>query len=140
MFKDTEKELKRLEEELLAAEEMDQEEEDLEEVYDEDYEEDFDEEYDAAPQEQVSNSWTDETQVFECIPQYRSAAENHNRAAGGAVYNADKVDRDLEDFSEEVRKPKRSGVTGLLITALLLTAGILAVVAWWLVRYWEIFR
>ncbi len=143
MFKDTEKELKRLEAELLAEEEMDLQQE---------------EEAD----EEISDTWADDTQVFECVPQHRDSVIGYESADGlydtdeiyhsddlydtnriyptDNIYNSDNLDEDLDSFSEEVREPKKDSLTGLLITALLLTAGILIVVAWWLIRYWEAFR
>lgn len=119
MFKDTEKELKRLEAELLAEEEMDEQ----QEAY--------------APDGEFSDTWADDTQIFECVPQYRDAVNGYE--AADHIYNSDDLDEDLDAFSQEVREPRKNSITGLLITALLLTAGILAVVAWWLIRYWEVF-
>ena len=49
-------------------------------------------------------------------------------------YNADRVDVDTQAFSQEVlqEEPK---LTGLLITAGLLTLGIFLVICWWVLRY-----
>ena len=84
MFKDTEKELKWLEEQLLEEE---------------------------APKE-----------------------EPQPKAAPIPAYNADRADRDLSDLVQEEAPAPKEKLTGLVVTALLLTAGILALVAWWLVR------
>lgn len=51
------------------------------------------------------------------------------------VYNADKSDTDLEEYSDEVYEG-RSGVSGLVITALLLSVALLGVMVWILLRYW----
>ena len=48
-------------------------------------------------------------------------------------YNGDRVDLDPEDLSDQLEQPKEK-LTGLVITALLLTAGILAILSWWAVR------
>lgn len=51
------------------------------------------------------------------------------------IYNADNCDGDLEEYSDRVYEG-RSGVSGLTITALLLSCGILGVMVWILLRYW----
>ena len=50
-------------------------------------------------------------------------------------YNADRVDLNPQKLSEEVLKPEEPKLTGLLITAGLLTAGIFLVILWWVLRY-----
>jgi len=94
MFKDTEKELKRLEEELLE-------------------------------EEQTIPEDTDE--LLEQL--HQELDENDGR-----VYNTDRVDVDMEEFGEVVEAPVKEKLTGLVISALLLTAGILGLLAWWLLR------
>lgn len=81
MFKDTEKELKRIEEELLQ-------------------------------------DTPDEGTILE----------------DDQVYNADRVDLDPEDLSQALEQPQKEKLTGLVVSALLLTAGILGVLAWWAIR------
>ncbi len=51
------------------------------------------------------------------------------------VYNADSCDPDLEEYSNRVYEG-RTCVSGLVITALLLSCGILGVMVWFLLRYW----
>lgn len=98
MFRDTEKELKRLEEELLQ-------------------------------EEQAIPTDTDEL-----------LAQLHQELDGDAViddsqaYNADRVDVDPEDLSQALEQPQKEKLTGLVVAALLLTAGILAILAWWAAR------
>lgn len=92
MFKDTEKELKRLEEELLAE------------------------------TQKIPND-TDEL-----------LRQLHEELDPAPVTNSDHVDTDVEEFGEQVIAPTKEKLTGLVVAALLLTAGILALVAWWVVR------
>lgn len=54
----------------------------------------------------------------------------------GRIYNSDVTDSDLEEFSEEVYRPKkRSDTLVLTAIALALAAAIMGVLAWWVVRY-----
>ena len=57
----------------------------------------------------------------------------------GNVYNTDDTEVDLERFAEEVRAGKAQSLRGLLITVILLSAGILAVLIFWLIRYKDLF-
>ena len=57
----------------------------------------------------------------------------------GNVYNTDHTDVDLESFAEEVRAGKKQSLRGPLITVILLSAGILAVLIFWLIRYKDLF-
>ena len=110
MFKDTKKEMERLEAELLAQEEP---EEELEE------EEDWEEDEDALLR--------DDDDIGEDTV-YRNFS-NHYRA-----YNSDRADWDPEELSEELNRPKKSGVWGLCAVVLLLVAGIFLLLAWWLLQ------
>ena len=101
MFKDAKKELERLEAELLAQEEA---EEELE------------------AEESLPDDGEDSPEL------YRNFS-NHYRA-----YNADRTDWDPEELSEELNRPKKSGVWGLCAVVLLLVAGIFLLLAWWLLR------
>ena len=92
MFKDTEKELKRLEEELLA---------------------------------ETQKIPTDTDELLRQL---------HEELDPVPVTNSDAVDTDVEEFGEQVEAPTRENLTGLAIAAILLTAGILALLAWWLIR------
>ena len=91
MFRDREKELKRLEEELL---------------------------------EEEQNIPEDTDELLEQL---------HLELDEDQFYNSDRVDLDPEDLSDQLEQPKEK-LTGLVITALLLTAGILAILCWWAVR------
>lgn len=87
MFKDTEKELKRLEQELL------------------------------------------ETDTDELLTQLHKELDEDVQA-----YNTDRVDTDVEEFSRKVQEPYTEKLTGLVVAAILLTLGIVALTGWWLVR------
>ncbi len=93
MFKDTQKELKRLEEELLEEEQ-------------------------AIP-----------TDTDELLAQLHRELDADARA-----YNADRVDTDVQAFSRQVQEPYKEKLAGLMVAAILLTVGILALVGWWMVR------
>lgn len=56
-----------------------------------------------------------------------------------AVYNTDKVDADLEEFSQRVMTEKKKSLTGLVVTVIVLMAAILGVVAFWMIRYKSLF-
>lgn len=149
MFKDTEKELKRLEEELLAQEEEDEASRQSDEEYEDGYDQDWEEMFDEAPAENAGQEedwqdmtrvfyggvegWQDETRVYNTDA--LQAQQQANRSCGGRIYNTDKTDEDLSDYGEQIREPAGKSLTGLMVTAALLTAGILGVVIFWLVRY-----
>ena len=50
-------------------------------------------------------------------------------------YNTDKTDIDPEVLSQELDKPVKSSLTGLIVTAGLLTLGIFLLICWCLLRY-----
>ena len=108
MFKDTKKELERLEAELLEDEPEQWDEEDP--LLDDD--DDFGEE-------------TPEV--------YRNFSNGYGKIR---AYNTDITDEDLEQFSEEVRRPKRNmDILVLCAIAMCLVAGIVGVLCWWAVRF-----
>ncbi len=117
MFKDTEKELKRLEAELLAQEpQQDKADEDalLEDIL----------------EEYGSHKETPEQTPLEYTQIYQSAR----------VYNNDSVEQDPEELSQELlEEPKEKGILGLSITAVVLTVAILCTIVWWIARYGEAF-
>jgi len=110
MFRDASEELARLEAELLAAEEAD---EDIEEEY---YDSDQDDEAEEAYEEEDGYAAYDE--------------DDPAIYAGKFVaYNTDQTDEDLESYAEAVRTPKRSGCMPFLIVLLcLLTVSVVALV------------
>ena len=92
MFKDTEKELKRLEDALL---------------------------------EETQKIPTDTDELLRQL---------HEELDPAPVTNADRVDTDVEEFGEQVEAPTKEKLTGLVVAALLLTTGILVLLAWWAAR------
>lgn len=104
MFDDPKKELERLEKQLIRAE---------------------------LPPEEA-----DETDDFDEL--YEMLREKLSPEESDDVYYDDPDDRDLsdEEFYQDyaVRPPEKDNVTGLVITACLLSLGIVAVVIWWLVK------
>lgn len=117
MYKDAKEELKRLEEALLEEEEEQQAETEADTDIDELLEQ----------TKEILEQASDETQVFHWQPE--------ELIQSGRVYNADKTDEDLQQFSEQVRNGGKKNLTGWIVTAAVLAAGIVAVVIWWILRY-----
>ena len=133
MFKDAQKELKRLEE-LLEEEE----EELSEEESDEESEEEFDGEYEEEPQDDVDEVDEEEWEQIHATLVFRSGAEKFRQQlaaqqAGSRAYNSDRTDLDPEDLEEELSGGK--SLTGLVVLTVLLTLGIVGMVIWFLLRY-----
>lgn len=104
MFRDAREELERLERQLQEAEDTCRE----EEYEGLDYEDD-----EEAVLEQQDPSMPEDDPAF-----YRNYANDYT------VYNTDRTDVDLEQYSEEVRQPRSTGIGGLLVLAALLLAAI----------------
>jgi hypothetical protein len=131
MFKDTDRELARLEAALLEAEEEEILEEDPEEEYEEDYEEEYEEElYDDYEEDEdvpAEYFYTDTRPAHDPVA-YQNYSNDYGRdqhvgATGYRAYNSDDCDEDLDAFSEEVYEARDEGSnTGLLITACVLAA------------------
>ena len=121
MYKDAKEELKRLEEALLEEEETQPEKPD----------EDADLDALLEQARELLKEPSDETQVFHWQPEELKGTAH--------VYNTDKMDGDLDSFSEEVRSGGQKSLTGLVVTAIALAAGIVAVLIWWIVRYGDAF-
>ena len=133
MFKDAQKELKRLEE-LLEEEE--------EELSEEEPEEEFDEaffgEYEDEPQNDDDAFDEEEWEQIHATLVFRSGAEKFRQQlaaqqAGSRAYNSDRTDLDPEDLEEELSGEK--SLTGLVVLTVLLTLGIVGMVIWFLLRY-----
>ena len=130
MFHDAQEELKRLEAELLEA--------DTPNVQEDPVPEDPN-----LLDEESLDALLDQTQRIE-TPEgariYRNHANDYgknlrNFASGYKAYNTDTCDEDLEAYSQQVYAPKKKGLAGLVITALLLSAGIVAVLCYLWVRF-----
>lgn len=114
MFRDTREELERLERQL-----QEEETEDAcqgETAYGETAESQEDEETGFA---QEDTSMPADDPAF-----YRNYANDYT------VYNSDRTDVELEQYSEEVRQPKERGLRGLLLLAAVLMAAIACVLAY----------
>lgn len=123
MFRDQEEELQRLQSELLQQEEP-------EELPEETKEELLD---DQELEELLKDTRpADGTVVYQNFSN-DYGKELRNFANNYRAYNADNVDVDPEELSRQLDPPKRH--TGLLITAALLAAAILAVVAYLYLQY-----
>ena len=125
MFKDAQKELRRLEEELLAQEEEEELEE--EEEFDEDLEEDDPDDFSQFDQDTWEQPHA--TLVF------RSGAEKFRQQLAAQddsrVYNADPRDMEPEDLEEE-EAPSGGSLRGLVIFAVLLALTVVGMVSWYL--------
>lgn len=108
MFKDRDEALKRMEKALLEEETQA-----LPEI-DEDEEEEWDE-----------------------VDIYDYEAEEAPYVGKFEAFNTDDCDEDLDSYSDEVAGSQGEGsLMGLALTALGLLAGILAVAAYWVFRFW----
>ena len=124
MFRDTQEELNRLENALLAEEEEQRLDALLEEFLQEEEE------------DELLASILKETDIGEHRSGgYQNYANNYGRTTAKAAYNSDKLDTDLESYSEDVRTGAPESLKGLIITACALSAGIVAVVLFWIFRY-----
>ena len=119
MFKDTEEELKRLEAELLEDdEEPEQCEDGLDDVLNDEFLQRI-----LAEDEDI-----DATRI------YREPNNTWDGPAYNTDYVDDYVDEDPYEMSMELEE-NRDSITGLLVTASFLSAGILLVLLWWAIRY-----
>ena len=110
MFKDTQKELERLEAELLAQQPEDEEEP----------EEDWEDEDDLL----------DDDDDIEETPVYRNFSNRYR------AYNTDRTDWDPEELAEELEEPRKPSIWGWCALVLALISGILLVLIWWAVRFY----
>lgn len=119
MFDDPKKELRRMEQELLAAE------------YEEEPEPDFGDEF-----ELEEGDWLQEAKALigdeEEIPIRNHAngygTRNYAVDFDRTVYDDEEMDEDKALFAEET---KSKGIGGLVVLALLEVLGIVAIVLWW---------
>lgn len=117
MFKDRNEELRRLEEALLEEEELQTPEP----------EEETPEDEDLLTDEILDELLEDTAPVPGNVP-YQNFSNDY-----GQAYNADHVDVDLEEFSEQVREPKKDH-SGLVIVICLLALGVLGVLIFLMLR------
>ena len=128
MFRDTQQALKQLEQQLLLEDETP-----LEETTGDLSQQELD------SMEKLLNSGSQrviqaEADEYEAVRE--ASGKLRNYANRYQAYNSDITDTDLNDYSEEVRNPrKKKGLLLLFVIILLLLLGILCVLAWWLVRF-----
>ena len=116
MFKDRDEELWRIQQALLAEEP----------------EEESDEDADFLPEETTISNGSGVYKNFS--NSYGASLRNY--ASGYRAYNRDKTDDDLEEYSQDVWEGKPKGrLTGLVVAIVLLSLGILGILAFWAVRY-----
>ena len=118
MFKDRNAELRRLEEALL-------EEEELAQVLPSD---DTPEDEDLLADEVLDELLEDTAPMQTSVP-YQNYSNDY-----GNAYNADSVDVDLDDYSEQLQNTGKKDHSGLVIIACLLALGVLGVVIFLLLR------
>ena len=67
---------------------------------------------------------------------YRNYSNNYGRGnPSRPAQNSDRTDEDLDVYSDRVYQEEKDNVRGLLITAMLLLGGIVAVLLFWVFRY-----
>lgn len=119
LFKDKKQALEELD--YLLQEDLDEPEEDLDE-------EPFDEEY---PDDELDED-LDEDEPNASAVIYHNYANDYGRR----IYNTDRTDTDLEDYSDQIYAPKTGAdIKRLIAIAFTLAAAILGVVIWWIIRY-----
>ena len=129
MFQDAKEELKRLEQQLLAEEDEPVQEESTEDISSEELEE-LKQLLESDSEEPMITEDDDFDTVRNFDGQVRNFANNYK------AYNSDKTDTDLERYSEEVRYPSQDRSESFrTVLALVLLAGILGILVWWLVRF-----
>ena len=129
MFQDAKEELKRLEQQLLAEEDEPVQEESTEDISSEELEE-LKQLLESDSEKPMITEDDDFDIVRNFDGQVRNFANNYK------AYNSDKTDTDLERYSEEVRYPSQDRSESFLtVLAVVLLAGILGILVWWLVRF-----
>ena len=129
MFQDAKEELKRLEQQLLAEEDEPVQEETADDISSEELEE-LKQLLESDSKEPMLTEDDDFDIVRNFDGQVRNYANNYK------AYNSDKSDTDLESYSEEVRNPgQERSESFLTVLALVLLAGILGILVWWLIRF-----
>jgi len=121
VFKDRDEELWRIQQALLAEEPETEEEPEA-----------SDEDADFLPEE---------TQIPNGPGVYKNFSNGYgaslrNYASGYRAYNRDKTDDDLDEYSQDVWEGRPKGrLTGLIVAIVLLSLGIVGILAFWAVRY-----
>ena len=126
MFRDRDEELRRLEEALLEEEEEEQKQR---------IEEEIEEERQKARRDEAEEEEEDDISFYQPDDTEDDEADTFpNYANNYRAYNSDRVDVDLDEYSEQVRQePKRGSC--LLTLALILLCGILVMLILFLLKF-----
>lgn len=126
MFRDRDEELQRLEEALLEEEEEEQKQR---------IEEEIEEERQKARRDEAEEEEEDDISFYQPDDTEDDEADTFpNYANNYRAYNSDRVDVDLDEYSEQVRQePKRGSC--LLTLALILLCGILVMLILFLLKF-----
>jgi hypothetical protein len=125
MFDDPQKELKRLEEQLLAEEDSDWLDNELEAMH-------------RLLGDEPKKADMDETRVYRNFAngygeQIRNFANGYGEGQPSGRVDDEQTDSELDTYSDQVPEPeKKKSAAGLVILACLETLGILAIIAYWL--------
>lgn len=131
MFRDAKEELARLEAELLAADRAD------EEAANDALLEEFLNEEDDYPDGDMDFGYGIPDDSRGMV--YRNYSNNYGRGnPSRPVHNSDRTDEDLDVYSDWVYQEEKDNVRGLLITAMMLLGGIVAVLLFWVFRYFKV--
>lgn len=120
MFDNPKKELERLEQQLLAAEEVPEAAEDFDDIYDEVYDE-FDEE---EPYDELQA-------LINGTPMRRFESTGNDISRRAAGFDAEEYEMDSDRY---VPAPRKKGIGCLASFALTLALSVIALVLWWLRR------
>ena len=126
MFRDRDEELRRLEEALLEEEEEEQKQR---------IEEEIEEERQKARRDEAEEEEEDDISFYQPDDTEDDEADTFpNYANNYRAYNSDRVDVDLDEYSEQIRQePKRGSC--LLTLALILLCGILVMLILFLLKF-----
>lgn len=123
MFNDAKEELERLEAALREAESQPET-------------DSVQEEEDILDDALLDTLLEEDSRIADGAPEEIYRSNYSNRRKQVRIYNSDKTDVTPEALSQEVLEGgKQKGITGLVVLALLLTAGILGLAVYWLLHY-----
>lgn len=87
-------------------------------------------------EEQLDALLGEDSRIADAAPEVLYKNNYSNRRKQARIYNSDKTEVSAEDLSQQMlRADKQKGIVGLVVLALLLTAGIFGLAVYWLLRY-----
>lgn len=126
MFKDTQRELQRLDAQLRSEEEPGK------------AAPEFDEDDDTDALDELlgdgTRAETDGAYVYQNYSN-RYGRDVRNFANNYRAANTDHLDTDLDEFSDAVQEPEKENLTGLAFTAMILAGGVIILLALWLAKF-----